>query len=214
MFCTKCGAQNDNGAKFCIKCGEKLETTAVTVTKSGPTALANLTQDKRKLITVIAGALAVILLFSLVFGGRGWKKTASKFMEAFTDLDAKGMVEMMPDELLEKALEEEGYSKSDLKFLIAELQDELDASMSIIGMYGDIEMDYKILGAQDVSREDLADLKEMYSELGIKVSGAKEVEVEMTVEVMGMSQTETLEIVVIKIGRSWYIEVDSMGSLL
>ena len=214
MFCTKCGAQNNNGAKFCIKCGEKLETTAVTVTKSGPPALANLTGDKRKLITVIAGALAVILLLSLVFGGRGWKKTANKFMEAFTDLDAQGMVEMMPDKLLEKALEEEGYSKNDRKVLIAELQDELDASMSIIGMYGDIEMDYKILGAQDVSREDLADLKEMYSELDIKVSGAKEVEVEMTVEVMGMSQSQSLELVVIKIGRSWYIEVESMGSIL
>lgn len=214
MFCTKCGAQNDNGAKFCIKCGEKLESTAVTVSKSGPPALASLGQDKRKLVTIIAGALAVILLFSLVFGGRGWKKTASKFMDSFMDLDAKGMVEMMPDKLLEKALEEEGYSKRDLKFLIAELQDELDASMSLISMYGDIDMDYKILGAEDMSREDLADLKEMYSELGIKVSAAKSVEVEVTIEVMGMSQTENLEIVVIKIGRSWYIEVDSMGSIL
>lgn len=214
MFCTKCGAQNDNRAKFCIKCGEKLESTGVTVTKSGPPALNGLLQDKRKLITVIAGALAVILLFSLVFGGRGWKKTANKFMEAFTELDAKGMVEMMPDKLLEKALEEEGYSKKDLKFLIEELQDELDSAMGYMEMFGEYKLDYKVRGAEDVSKDDLADLKEMYSELGIKVSGAKEVEVEMTIEVMGMSQSESLELVVIKIGRSWYIEVESMGSLL
>ena len=95
-----------------------------------------------------------------------------------------------------------------------ELQEELDDSMSYMEMFGDFKMDYKILGATDMDKEDLRDLKEMYSEIGVKVSAAKEVEVEMTVDVMGMSQTETLEIVVIKIGRSWYIDIDSMGSLL
>ena len=214
MFCTKCGAQNDNGAKFCIKCGEKLETTAVTVTKSGPPALANLTGDKRKLITVIAGALAVILLLSLVFGGRGWKKTANKFMDAFLDMDAKGIVAVMPDKVLDRALEEEGYSKNDRKVLIAELQEELDYSMSYLEMFGDIDMDYKIRGAEDVSRDDLADLKEMYSEFDVKVSAAKEVDVEITIEVSEMSQTQSVEIVVIKIGRSWYIDIGSLGNIL
>lgn len=214
MFCTKCGAQNDNGAKFCIKCGEKLENTAVAVRKTGSTEVLSLLQSNRKLVAAVAGVLAVILLFSLVFGGRGWRKTADKFMDAFMDLDAKGMVELMPDKVLDMALEESGYSKNDLKFLISELQDELDSAMAYVEMFGDYKMDYKILGAEDVDPEDLLYLKEQYSEIGVKISGAKEVEVEITIEVMGMSQTETVDLVVIKVGRSWYIEIDSMGSIL
>lgn len=214
MFCTKCGAQNDNSARFCIKCGEKLESTAVTVTKANPTALANLTKDKRGLITVIAGVVAVIMLFSLIFGGRGYKKTVSNFMDAFMDLDAKGMVEMMPDKVLDKVLEEQGYGKNDLKFLIAELQEELDDSMAYMGMFGELKMDYEILGAEDVPKEDQSFLREQYSEIGVKISDVKVVEVEITVEVMDMTQSETVEVVVIKIGRSWYIEMESLGNML
>lgn len=214
MFCTKCGAQNDNSARYCIKCGEKLESTAVAEIKTSALSLTKLPQDKRKLVTVIAGAVAVILLFSLVFGGRGWKKTVSNFLDAFIEVDAKGMVAMLPDEILDQALEEEGYGKNDLKFLIAELQEELDDSMGYVEMIGDIEITYDILDAADMDKEDLRDLKEAYSEIGVKVSAAKEVAVEMTVDIRGMSQTQTLNIVVVKIGQSWYIEVDSMGRLL
>ena len=214
MFCTKCGAQNANSAQFCIKCGEKIGTGTAVPAKPAVSGPVGLRKDNRKLITMIAAAVAVILLFSLVFGGRGYKKTVSNFMDAFIDLNAKGMVNMLPDKVLQKALEEEGYSKNDLKFLIAELQDELDSSMSYVDMFGDYKLDYKILGAQDVSKERLSYIKENYSEIGVKVSAAKTVEVEMTIDVMGRSQTETVDIVVIKIGRSWYIDAESMDDIL
>lgn len=214
MTCTKCGAQNAPGARFCGTCGEKLGPEAKTSSKPGVADVQGFLKNNRKLVGVIAAALAVVLLFSLVFGGRGYKKTVKNFMDSVMDMDAKGMVEMLPDEVLEVALEEEGYTKKDLKRLISELQEELDYSMSYVDMFGDYKMDYKILSAEDVSKEDLSYLKEMYSEIDVKVSGAKEVEVELTIEVMGMSQSETLELVVIKIGRSWYIDAESIGSIL
>ncbi len=225
MFCPQCGAQNADGSRFCGKCGEPMNpvnsgSNLPVVTRSSGKPASSVVTDvltflkaNVKLVGIVAGALAAILLFSLLFGGRGYKKTVNKFMDSVLDMDAKGMVAMLPDEVLDAALEEEGYSKKDMKKLIAQLQEELDSAMSYMNMMGDLKIKYKIVDAEDVSGEDLAYLKEMYSELGVKVSAAKEVEVELSVKVLGMTQTETLELVVIKIGRSWYIEADSMGNV-
>ena len=214
MFCSKCGAKNPANANFCIKCGEKMvaaPTVPATITAVGPVKLRN---DHRKLIVPIAAALAVILLFSLLFGGRGYKKTANEFMDAFVNSDAKGIVELLPNKLIQKLLEEEGYGKNDKKLLIAELQDELDSTMGYMAMFGEYKLDYKIQGAQDVSKEYLSYIKENYKELGMKVTAAKTVEVTMTIDVLGMSQTENVSLTVIKIGGSWYIDIESMGNIL
>ena len=135
-------------------------------------------------------------------------------MDSLLDMDAKGMVAMLPDEVMEAALAEEGYTKKDKKILIAQLQEELDYGMSYMSMMGDLKMKYKIVDAENVSGEDLAYLKQNYAEIGAKVSAAKEVEVELSVKVLGMTETETVELVVVKIGRSWYIDIESMGDLL
>ena len=50
---------------------------------------------------------------------------------------------------------------------------------------------------------------------GVRVKMEEEkVEVELSVKVLGMTETETVELVVVKIGRSWYIDIESMGDLL
>jgi len=208
MICTNCGAQNASGARFCGSCGAKMEPEVKkTPAKTGLSGAQGFLKANRKLIGMIAAVLAVVLLFSMVFGGRGYKKTVNKFMDSLLDMDAKGMIEMMPDKLLKTLMEEEGYTK---KELIEELQDELDYGMSYMEMIDDLKLKHKIVGAEDMSKEDLRYLKDMYSEIGIKVSAAKVVEVELTVKAMGMTQSETLELMVIKIGRSWYIEMESL----
>ena len=212
MFCSKCGAQNPGNAKFCIKCGEKMATTDVA--SATVSNLNELVKDKRKLIMAAAAALAVILLFSLLFGGRGYKKTANEFMDSFVNCDAKGIVDLLPNKLIQQLLEEEGYGKNDKKLLIAELQDELDSTMGYMAMFGEYKLDYKIQGTQNVSKDQLSYIKGNYKEIGIKVSAAKTVEVTMTIDVLGMSQTENVSLTVIKIGGSWYIDIESMGNIL
>lgn len=223
MFCPKCGMQNASGARFCGKCGEPLNSASnlPVVTrgpgKSGSSVVSDalgFLKANRGLVSIIAGVLAVILLVTLIFGGRGYKKTVNKFMDSVMDMDAKGMIAMMPDEVLDAALEAEGYSKKEMKYLIEQLQEELDYSMSYMNMLGDLKIKYKIVEAEDLSKEDLVYLKESYAEIGAKVSAAKEVDVELSVKVMGMTQTETIELVVVKIGRSWYIDAESMGDIL
>lgn len=208
MICTNCGAQNASGARFCGSCGAKMgPEVKKTPAKTGLSGAQGFLKANRKLIGMIAAVLAVVLLFSMVFGGRSYKKTVNKFMDSLLDMDAKGMIEMMPDKLLKTLMEEEGYTK---KELIEELQDELDYGMSYMEMIGDLKLKHKIVGAEDMSKEDLRYLKDMYSEIGIKVSAAKVVEVELTMKAMGMTQSETFELMVIKIGRSWYIELESL----
>ena len=226
MFCPKCGAQNADGSRFCGKCGEPMNSgnsgsNLPAVTRSAGKSASSVVTDVMaflkanvKLVGIVAGALAAILLFSLLFGGRGYKKTVNKFMDSLLDMDAKGMVAMLPDEVMEAALAEEGYTKKDKKILIAQLQEELDYGMSYMSMMGDLKMKYKIVVAENVSGEDLAYQKQNYAEIGAKVSAAKEVEVELSVKVLGMTETETVELVVVKFGRSWYIDIESMGDLL
>lgn len=217
MFCPKCGAQNPDGTRFCAKCGEQISAAPAKVALRTPSGVSNPVQprkDNRQLIAIIAGALAVILLFSLVFGGRGYKKTVRNFMDSFVDLKAKGMVEMLPDKVVEQALEDMGYGKRDIKILIGELQDELNYAMQYLQMLTEYDLDYRIVGAEDVSKEELEYIKLRYSDIGLKVSKAKLVNVELSVEIMGVPETTDVEIMVVKIGRSWYIDADSIGNIL
>lgn len=46
MFCSKCGAQNDDSAKFCEKCGEKLVVEDIKKKKEKPVEAANTTEAK------------------------------------------------------------------------------------------------------------------------------------------------------------------------
>jgi hypothetical protein len=135
-------------------------------------------------------------------------------MDSFVDLKAKGMVEMLPDKVVEQALEDMGYGKRDIKILIGELQDELNYAMQYLQMLTEYDLDYRIVGAEDVSKEELEYIKLRYSDIGLKVSKAKLVNVELSVEIMGVPETTDVEIMVVKIGRSWYIDADSIGNIL
>ena len=226
MFCPQCGAQNADGSRFCGNCGEPMNSgnpgsNLPAVTRSAGKSVPAVVTDvltflktNVRLVSIVAGVLAAILLFSLLFGGRGYKKTVNKFMDSILDLDAKGMVAVLPDEVVEAVLEEEGYSKKDKKHFIEMMQEELDYGMSYMNMLGDLKLKYKIGEVENLSKDELAYLKENYAEIGAKVSAAKEVEVELSVKILGMTQTESVELVVVKIGRSWYIDIESMGDML
>lgn len=215
MFCGKCGVKNADDATFCAGCGAKLDGGQV-VKNSAPVA-ANPNNKDRKIgmITVAVIAVIVIVLIIALFGGRSYKATVEKFVNAQFDADAEAVFELVPEKMIAYVLEEEGYDDDEfdkfIKEVNGELQDQLDYIERYLGK--DWTVSYEILTAKDVTDDDLDDLKDDYEDIDIKVSAAKTVEVELTVKAGETETSNSLDISVIKVGRSWYLDLESMDGI-
>lgn len=212
MFCGKCGAENDGGSVFCCECGEPLNDGQ----KKPGNAVADVKLvNKNRKIGIITSAVIVAVLLIVIFnlfGGRGYKTTVKKFFEASIKADAKTMIKLIPEGMLEGAQEEEGWDREELKKkLKEELEEEKDSLESTLG--DKWKMTYKIHKSKDVSGKDLKELKKDYGEYDVKVTAAKNVEVEVTVKGKDIKNSTTIEIPVIKVGRNWYLDLDNMGKI-
>ncbi|MBR6595123.1 MAG: zinc-ribbon domain-containing protein [Oscillospiraceae bacterium] len=243
MFCTKCGAQNAPGSRFCGKCGAPLGAADnVHGTPQQPAAVGNAygapyqsaaggyaaaprpvrpatpsrSGGSRKgvLIAGIAAALVVVTLLGCwifgVFGG-GYEGAVDDFMDALLDMDAEGVVDTVNEKVLRVYLDDDGYTKREL---IREIDDDMEDAKEAI-RENSIKLDYKIVYTEDMRGEDLEEVKEMYlDEYGVKITAAKIVEVEVTMKVEGYSDSMELELGVVEIGGSWYIDYESMEDAL
>ena len=86
--------------------------------------------------------------------------------------------------------------------------DSLDQSLG-----DDWKLSYKMTNVEDVTDDDLDDLKSNYEDINVKVSAAKTVEVEFTLKGDETEVSNSLEISVIKVDRSWYLDLYTMGNL-
>lgn len=214
MFCGKCGAQNADNAEFCTNCGAKLkksssEKKVLTVPDQN---------DKNKKIGIIAVSVIVIIIAvigSVLLGGRSYKATIEKFVDAEFKADAEAIFDLLPENMIDYALEQDGYDSDDLDDLIDDanetLQDQLDSLDSYLGESWKIS--YEILDTEDIKGDDLDDIKDAYEDADVKVSAAKDVEIEITAKADETESSNSLDISLIKVGRSWYLDVMSMGDL-
>lgn len=215
MFCGKCGVQNTDDAMFCAGCGAKLNEDQPL---SSDTPLVVNSGEKNRKIGMIAVCVIAVLLIGLLFilfGGRGYKTTVKKFVDAQFDADAKAIMQLIPDKMIDYVMEDEGYDEDDWDQFIEEGNESLESAMDSIDRYfgDDWKVSYEITDTEDVKGDDLADLKEDYKDIGIKVSAAKTVEVELTVKADETESSNTVDISLIKIGRSWYLDIESMGNI-
>ncbi len=215
MFCGKCGAKNTDNVEFCTNCGAKLNKS--TSTRTAAVSLVTQNEKNRKvgMIAVAVIVVLVIILGVVLFGGRSYKATVKKFVDATFDADAKAIVDLMPEEVITYALEQEGYESGELNDFIDEgdeaLQEQLDSLNGYLGEGWKIS--YNITDEEDVKGDDLDDVKDAYEDVDIKVSSAKNVEIVITVSGDETESSNTLDISLIKIGRSWYLDMMSMGNL-
>ena len=201
-FCEFCGAPMEDNVNFCGSCGKKQTEEAVeaaaTPKKAGGFDPKN--------VPVIGAAVVVVLVLFLLFGGRGPEKTAKQFMKAVVRGNAKKIVKLMPKDVVKETLEETDMTKK-------ELIEELDESLEYFSEYlEDYKFSYEVDDVDNITGEELKELKDELKEMGVskkKVKKAKEVEVEMTVREKGASkdeeETNSLTIIVVKIGRNWYV---------
>ena len=200
MLCKKCGTENPDGAKYCSKCGKALNEKS--------TAKKN--REKGIVLAVCVIVAVVLLVYTL--GGRSYKKTIDTFVTSQFAVDAQSIVELLPEKVVDKALEETGYSKTEL---VEETNDSLKKQVDYIDQYlgDDWKLSYKMTNVEDVTDDDLDDLKSNYEDINVKVSAAKTVEVEFTLKGDETEVSNSLEISVIKVDRSWYLDLYTMGNL-
>lgn len=208
MFCGKCGAENSDGAVFCSRCGAEIAGSKQKVilmeTKENS---AGQSGDHNRIIGMVAvglAALIVIIIAVMLFGGRSYKTTVNKYFGSLIEADAKEMISLYPKAVINEILATERYEKDEL---IEEVQESLDKAKEYY--LDDLKVSYKILDAYDLSGKELRELKSEYEEEGIDIdiSGAKIVEVEFVSKYEDDEYEEVLEIYVIKVGRSWYIDI-------
>lgn len=215
MFCGKCGAKNEDHVGFCANCGAKLNSDSSTPTVTLSTPSQNHQNRKVGIIAVAVVAVAVVLLGIFLFSGRSYKSTVEKYIDYQFDGNAEGIINLMPDKMLDYAMEQDGYAPSDLDEAIADMNDELQDQLDTLDSYFEDGWDisYKIIKAEDVKGDDLDDIKDSYADADIKVSAAKSVEVELTITSGETESSNSMYIDLVKVGRSWYLDVASMGNL-
>lgn len=215
MYCGKCGAQNADDADFCANSGAKLKKSAPTTATTVSVPNQNDKNRKVGMIAVAIAAVIVVILGVFLFGGRSYKVTVEKYVDASMDANAKAIVDLIPKKVMDYALEQDGYDSSDLDDLISDLDEQLQDQMDSIDSYlGEgWKVSYEILSEEDIKGDDLKDIKDAYEDADVEVSAAKNVEVELTVTADETESSNSLDISLVKIGRSWYLDMMSMGGL-
>lgn len=200
MLCKKCGTENPDGAKYCSKCGKALNEKSTAK------------KNREKGIVLALCVIVAVVLLVYTLGGRSYKKTIDTFVTSQFAVDAQSIVELLPEKVLDKELEETGYSKTEL---VEETNDSLKKQVDYIDQYlgDDWKLSYKMTNVEDVTGDDLNDLKSNYEDINVKVSAAKTVEVEFTLKGDEIEISNSLEVSVIKVDRSWYLDLYTMGNL-
>lgn len=200
MLCKKCGTENPDGAKYCSKCGKALNEKSTAK------------KNREKGIVLALCVIVAVVLLVYTLGGRSYKKTIDTFVTSQFAVDAQSIVELLPEKVLDKELEETGYSKTEL---LEETNDSLKKQVDYINQYlgDDWKLSYKMTNVEDVTGDDLDDLKSNYEDINVKVSAAKTVEVEFTLKGDETEISNSLEVYVIKVDRSWYLDLYTMGNL-
>lgn len=200
MLCKKCGTENPDGAKYCSKCGKALNEKSTAK------------KNREKGIVLALCVIVAVVLLVYTLGGRSYKKTIDTFVTSQFAVDAQSIVELLPEKVLDKELEETGYSKTEL---VEETNDFLKKQVDYIDQYlgDDWKLSYKMTNVEDVTGDDLNDLKSNYEDINVKVSAAKTVEVEFTLKGDEIEISNSLEVSVIKVDRSWYLDLYTMGNL-
>ena len=222
MFCPKCGAQNGSSARFCCKCGAPLEAERVVYKAPEPpvasgTPLApgasKALSGKAKLIGVIVAALVVAALLGCwilgVFGGSDQEDVVDQFIDSMFDADAQGIVDAIPDEVMQFLMEEMGCTEREL---VDQLQEALDYAFEY--MPEGIKISHRIEETESLYGEDLEEIRRQYAEMGVEVTEAKSVEVELTVSAMGMSESTDIEVGLVKVSGIWCVDFLSMGDIM
>ena len=163
-------------------------------------------------LVVIAGITALCIF---LFGGTSYQKAIDNMMKATLDADAKAAYAMFPKAYQQKLLKEEGYAneREAIEDIANELENTKTGLDNLLGKGW--QYSYKILSVENRSSRELRELKEEYlDDYDIQIDGAMEAEVELAIRCEQGNQSSTLDVPLMKIGRSWYIDFANASNMI
>ena len=208
-ICPTCGAQLNDDAVFCAACGNAVPTAveaAPQIDGFAPAAAQPSGGNKKALIAIVAVAavaavVLVIVLFSTLFSSP--KSTVKAYFRAMNSRNASKIVKLeYPKPVLEYMEDEDDKDKDDI---IDSIEDRFELKDKLYGddwKYKDI----KITKVKDMKDDDFEELQEeLEDELDMKITDAKIVKVDYTIEGEDDDQdVEDAEFAVIKYKGKWY----------
>lgn len=205
MFCGKCGAKNDDGAKFCSCCGESIQIGGTKKAASKP---------NHRLIGIIAVVLvaAIVLVSGIgLSGGRSAEETAEQAIAALEALDLTMLYELYPEQIQEWLIESNvnTSTEEEYKQLLREKNEELQTELSVYGT----EVAWSGGDLYAISKEAKESVDEWYKNKGISISAAKVLPVKMTINLWGIENSSDYGVVLIKYKGSWYVDEYSIYSM-
>lgn len=200
MFCENCGKENPAGVAFCEGCGSALEGA------QGGNAGGN---DKVKKIGILAGGIAVVLILLAIFGvfTPGSVKALKKYTKGLMKANAKAVWavsvspysdewEMDKDEKKE-ALEEAEEGLKEVK------ESRKDDKIKI--SYSDYKVTKKYKKSEVKKIEEYLE-ENCYDTDEPKIQAVHVVKYKETRKEDGDKDTETNEVVMIKVKGKWYVD--------
>lgn len=163
-------------------------------------------------LVVIAGITALCIF---LFGGTSYQKAIDNMMKATLDADAKAAYAMFPKAYQQKMLKERGYAneREAIEDIANELENTKTGLDNLLGKGW--QYSYKILSVENRSSRELRELKEEYlDDYDIQIDGAMEAEVELAIRCEQGNQSSTLDVPLMKIGRSWYIDFANASNMI
>lgn len=145
-----------------------------------------------------------------VLGGRGYKATVDKYFGSTLKADAKGLISVYPDKVLDELLDNYESRKDAIEQINKTLEHVIERQ------YGDSKIKYSItyIDTEDISGDELRELKNYYADdYDLKIKEAMEVDVKLKTTVNGEEESETMTVPLVKIGSSWYIDVENLVSI-
>lgn len=215
MFCPKCGAKNADTASFCGMCGAqlpKIPTPAVSQSLAAPPK--KQTRKKKPLVlAAVAAALALVILTASVvlpvFRSRSYEETVKLFMDGLIENDGKKMLETLPMEALSTRMKQEGFDEDEMEGYVRKLNRDLGIHLGYVEDSFGVPVSWKIVQIREspdnIFKNRQADYEEEY---GLKISESMTVVTQLIVEEAD-DYGGKRELILVKIGNSWYLDLNS-----
>lgn len=206
-YCAKCGKEISDTATFCPSCGAKVApgmqgTSGVQFQKATP-------GTTRRKTPILAGVVALVLLFVVIFGIRSLMTPAyEKPIKLFEEGINKGSFSKMKKALSPGLVEDEFGIIPD-SVTDEQLDDALQNEMQNDFGIGTYKIELKVNGKEKIDSKNLEQV--LQRRYGINDDDARQAKaayllnVKVTASIDSGTEEENIKMVVIKIGGTWYI---------
>jgi len=233
MFCKQCGAQMEPNVRFCGTCGDVVE--QAEANQNAPTSTkAKISNKHIGMIAcgVIVVVLAIVLVS--MFSGRGPERVLGRYISAMGDFDLQAMSRHSVfdiDTVVRQALAAEGMSTRDFNNLLYEMYGvrSLDALFSEVAdaerewLREDFGRNYRITHeivdsfefSSREMRDEIEDMEDFLNRrfgFGLddfvrvdRINEMVEFVVDVTIRGSLDSDTERMDIIMVRVGREWLV---------